>query len=281
METIYIDSMRRYRKIVTTVYTRGRKRSPRGLATYDLGPTTICIMNTSGGMPIGQGRNLNSAIGAVEAIQLIAGRADENLVLRVAPQFADYLDHGFFHGAYGRRIEKQLESVYFRLREDESTRQAVITLWNAKSDNIMGMRDYPCTVALGFDINDHGGLDMHVLMRSNDVWRGLPYDIFQFTQLQFTLARALDRPVGMYEHTAWSLHLYESDLDAFEKMMDVPESDFRYDDVFQPRGVGRPGDNVGQIMLRASMIMQGAEPIEATRDEVWYLEQLRRTSELG
>ena len=49
---------------------------------------------------------------------------------------------------------------------------------------------------------------MNTVMRSNDAWLGLPYDMFQFCQLQLTLCNSLDLIPGTYRHTALSMHLY-------------------------------------------------------------------------
>jgi thymidylate synthase len=56
-------------------------------------------------------------------------------------------------------------------------------------------------------------------MRSNDVWRGFPLDVYQFTMWQLILAAKLGLPVGEYYHFAGSFHLYERDRDAAKKYM--------------------------------------------------------------
>lgn len=45
-------------------------------------------------------------------------------------------------------------------------------------------------------------------MRSNDVHRGLPYNVVQFTTLQEVMAGWLGLEVGGYHHWSDSLHLY-------------------------------------------------------------------------
>ena len=49
-------------------------------------------------------------------------------------------------------------------------------------------------------------------MRSNDLWSGFPYDIFQFTCIQILLAMKLGVELGTYTHIADSLHMYERDF---------------------------------------------------------------------
>jgi hypothetical protein len=73
-------------------------------------------------------------------------------------------------------------------------------------------KDSPCTIALTFRIRDERLL-LSVVMRSSDVWLGLPFDVFQFRQLQRTVAHLLNRDIGEYCHHSISMHLYEKDLD--------------------------------------------------------------------
>lgn len=143
-------------------------------------------------------------------------------MVREFPAFKRYAetDPVHFWGAYGNRIGTQLVNVVHKLITDPTTRQAVITLWNATHDNVPHKQDYPCTVALGFrQRGTH--LNMNVTMRSNDVWLGLPYDLFQFTQLQLSLCHVLDLTPGTYTHTAWSMHLYEENLDESYRVTDA------------------------------------------------------------
>ena len=53
---------------------------------------------------------------------------------------------------------------------------------------------------------------MTTYMRSNDIWMGFPYDVFQFTAMQILLSMQLGVELGTYTHISGSLHLYERDL---------------------------------------------------------------------
>lgn len=52
---------------------------------------------------------------------------------------------------------------------------------------------------------------MTTYMRSNDLWFGFPYDVFQFTCMQILMSMELELELGTYTHIAGSLHLYERD----------------------------------------------------------------------
>jgi thymidylate synthase len=53
-------------------------------------------------------------------------------------------------------------------------------------------------------------------MRSNDIFRGLPYNFVQFASMQEILAGWLNINVGSYNHVSDSLHVYERDLSRME-----------------------------------------------------------------
>lgn len=110
---------------------------------------------------------------------------------------------------YGYCIESkygfnQWQYVYDMLKENPNSRQAVIHI---KTADDKPSKDVNCTVCLQFFIRD-GKLYLTTYMRSNDLWMGFPYDVFQFTNMQIMLAMQLGVEVGTYTHIAGSLHLY-------------------------------------------------------------------------
>jgi thymidylate synthase len=106
---------------------------------------------------------------------------------------------------------------------------------------------------------------MNTVMRSNDAYLGLPYDMFQFTQLQLSLARALSVDAGWYRHTALSLHIYVDDIEAAEKIEAPTDTDD-----FQPQGIGHTGDNFTTTMKRARRLACGHDLEARTLSEIWY-----------
>ena len=228
MATIDIECFQdEYYKILNRVAGKGIRRSPRGMPTRDLGHTTIVVHNIGNPvLPLHTGRRLGKTIAALEALQIIGEVSKPDLMLKAAPQFANYMERDSlsgqplaFHGAYGLRVRGQVDAALDKLKRDPDTRQAVITIWDPTKDNWKNPtpRDIPCTVALGLSIVDNE-LQLQTLMRSNDCWLGLPNDVFVFTQLQWTLAHILGISPGVYIHTTWSLHLYEHDLEKIDRV---------------------------------------------------------------
>lgn len=260
----FSTGQRAYPRVVEHVLKNGTARAPRGELTIDAGFTVIELESPVNALAVGTGREVSKNVAAAEAVQLIGGFSWPDLLTRAAPNTIEYMDNGGFHGAYGSRIRYQGANAASRLREDADTRRAVITLWDPWLDNQPGKHDYPCTVALQFEFDGADRLCMNVVMRSNDAWLGLPYDLFQFAQLQLSLARSLERPPGWYRHTALSMHLYERDRPAAERLHDPAY--FTY----QPDGVGRGGDSFTRIMRRARQLVGGVVSEEETTSERWY-----------
>jgi thymidylate synthase len=123
---------------------------------------------------------------------------------------------GTVRGAYGPRLftsgwHNQFESVAALLKRKPNSRQAVIQLFD-NSDLAGTYKNIPCTCTLQFMVRDEK-LNLTVTMRSNDVYKGLPHDVFSFTMLQEIMAVMLNRQLGDYTHFAASLHLYDEEQD--------------------------------------------------------------------
>lgn len=95
---------------------------------------------------------------------------------------------------------------------DPNTRQAVIHIKEARDLVYFPTKDVNCTIALQFLLRNNK-LDLVVTMRSNDIWLGLPYDVFNFTCMQIQMAMELGVEIGTYYHNVGSLHLYTRDVD--------------------------------------------------------------------
>lgn len=122
-------------------------------------------------------------------------------------------DKETLNSSYGHRIKHkfgfdQWEHCKQLLQNDPYSRQAVIHIKDASNEPT---KDTPCTVAIQYQIRDNK-LYATTFMRSNDIWLGLPYDMFAFMNLQVKMAMELGVELGEYTHFAGSLHLYEKDV---------------------------------------------------------------------
>lgn len=237
------DGVALYPKVLRYLLAIGRPNAaPRNLPVRDAGLVVLELDTPLRGLPLVPGRQLNLRIAALEALQLLAGAAEEAAIPWAARAMGRMVldERGHQHGNYGRRIGGQARAVVQRLQEDPQSRRAHVTLWDPALDNQPNKLDYPCTSSLTFSAGPDGDLDLTVFMRSNDAWLGLPYDLFQFTQLQCTVARALGWRPGRYRHVANSLHLYERDVEAAESLLQANLVHAPGSEPYQPSGVGRP-----------------------------------------
>jgi len=121
-------------------------------------------------------------------------------------------EQGNVNSNYGYQWQRndQLDHVIHLLKYNTKTRQAAISIYDAKEWNKYTY-DTPCTYAVQFTVLD-GKLNMSVVMRSNDLWYGFCNDQYQFSCLQMYVAYELNLPVGTYYHFAHNLHLYNDKL---------------------------------------------------------------------
>lgn len=280
---LVIDDMKDgYRTLIDEVLWHGRLVSPRGQETREVIGASFELTNPYESLPWGINRGFGKGIAAAEALQLIGGVSHPELMAKLGKNFPRFQDGGTFHGAYGPRLRQQLPRVVDRLEKDPDTRQAIANIWDPSLDLPEdGLRDYPCTLNLHFMIRE-GKLVLCTTMRSNDVWWGLAHDVFQFTQLQLTVATALRLPPGSYHHRANSLHVYTRDLDDIEKL-----TSYRHiaGVEYTPAGIDvyhEPEDTAAdRFRLAASTaraLLADTPAVGGTADERWYREAIGRAA---
>ena len=165
------------------------------------------------------------AISSYFILQQSTGNKESRVVNYWNPRLPKFSGIGdFYHGAYGFRLRHefgldQIKRVYQILSTSSETRQVILQIWKPEIDlpAIDGQpvsEDIPCNVMALLKIRN-GGLHWSQIMRSNDVMKGLPYNIIQFTMLQEMLAGWLGIEIGDYIHFSDSFHVYEKDLSKF------------------------------------------------------------------
>lgn len=229
MEFLMRDLTSDYVKLVQRVRDGGAHVTVRDQRTRELTAVTLIFPSILAPLlPVGVGRGVNTKLAALEALQLISGTYYHELVVAAAPEFERVLVdlEAPEYGAYGPRTAEQVADCVEILRHDPLTRQAVISIWS--EEDLTHEGDKPCTVFLQFLVRPGPdtvmSLELHTHMRSQDVWLGVPYDVFMFTQLQHTVARDLGLPTGRYVHHTTSLHVYERNVEATRKLTQPVDS---------------------------------------------------------
>jgi thymidylate synthase len=160
-----------------------------------------------------------SAIG--ELVWYLSGSNDLEQIRYYIEKYHEFSDDGAtLNGAYGPRIfsrsrgetvgpaSDEWQRVIDVLKARSGSRNAVIQIYT-NADGNKDTKDIPCTCTIQFAIRKK--LEMHVHMRSNDAYLGLPHDVFAFTMMQEIAGRELEVEVGRYQHSVASLHLYDDE----------------------------------------------------------------------
>lgn len=129
-------------------------------------------------------------------------------------EFHDRIQNGdpCYHTSAGMRTPWQWARE--SLIQDKDSRQAILR-FSLPQHAWVGNKDQTCTLSGNFLIRDNQ-LHLSIVMRSNDMWLGLTYDLPWFMSL---LDRMVDElrstyptlTKGTYTHIVHSLHIYERD----------------------------------------------------------------------
>lgn len=113
----------------------------------------------------------------------------------------------------------QFEHALKCLENSKGSKKAVMTIYD--KENAYISNDNPCTMFLRARIQDDQ-LHLTTVMRSSDIYYGLPYDVPFFIFVQHALLDHLidiypNLSIGTYTHIANSLHMYEYKEEELEK----------------------------------------------------------------
>ncbi|GAA5610462.1 thymidylate synthase [Streptomyces platensis] len=265
-----------------TLAKSGEKISPRGMATREVLDLTMRLTQPRARLLYAPpARIVNPAFAVAETVWHLSG-SDAPWIFDYNARLRQYADDGVLRGAYGPRMRNwggevdQLHRVVEILKDDPDSRRATIQLYDPARDTA-GHKDVPCT--LGFRFHLRGGrLHMSTTMRGQDVWIGMPYDLFFFTTLHELVAGWLDVDLGEYHHHVDSLHIYERDIEKADALTDVaaspvmPELSTRWegfekllDQVEAGGETGYPGWDAMAETMRSYRLWKGGEHEQACR----------------
>lgn len=212
--------------------------SGRGSETKELRPVVLELTSPRNRWVFSRTPALNPAAVLSEVIWILRGRNDSRFVNFWNNKLKEYAGDGeTYHGAYGHRLRHgfgvdQLEAAAVALEQNPDSRQVCLTIWDPRKDlpDEQGKPrapDIPCNVVSLLKVREER-LEWTQIMRSNDFWLGLPFNIVQFTMLQEILAGWIGIEVGRYHHLSDSLHLYpehESPMSSVSPIAGQPNND--------------------------------------------------------
>jgi thymidylate synthase len=204
---------------------------------------------------------LFSALG--ELCWYLSGSNRTEDIAYYARDYRESDEDGVIFGAYGPRLVNfdgvnQIDYVINSLRNSPFSRRTVIQLFD-HDDVTQRHVDVPCTCTLQYLLRD-GRLSAITYMRSNDMFLGLPHDVFCFTMLQELIARSVGAEIGSYHHMVGSLHMY--DRNAAELAAFVAEGWQATTRAMPPMPPGDPWPAVARLLELEQRLRAGTSPDE-------------------
>lgn len=175
---------------------------------------------------------------AAEVAWYLRGEQDATFIRKYAPLWdkfvellplrADSLSSQQVEGvkaAYGYRWRRhfgrdQIRLAVEALKRDPSDRRCYVSAWDPAEDGLgaLGQRNVPCPAAFTFSVLG-GELHSSIILRSSDVFVGLPYDVMGHALLMDAVAHELRLRPGVMHVTLAHAHLYESHWELTTEMM--------------------------------------------------------------
>lgn len=213
-----------YYKLIRDITKDGREIVIRGRRCMELPEPVTLIYNKPGycWMDI-PSRKFNPFFALAEVVWILTGKGSVKWISYFNSRMATFADGDApeLHGAYGVRLRRvshntgghwqepidQIAEVRRKLLADPTTRQAVMSLWDPVRDNVDVSKDYPCNNVVYYSLRD-GVLNQTVVIRSNDLVWGTPYNAIQFSHLQALVAGEVGAEIGTLTYVVQNLHYY-------------------------------------------------------------------------
>lgn len=231
MNVIYVEAdtfTTLYQYVFHEITVLGDRQNVHNKNVLEVGPAVLQLFNPRNRLLcFNKMRNIKRYCYG-EALWYMSGSNKLEFIEKYSKFWKHISDDGITcNSAYGKYIfydmyptddcwSSQWEYVRRTLQNDPTSRQAVIHI---KPIQCAPTKDMVCTYVLQFSLRNNK-LSLTVNMRSNDFYKGLTYDVFQFTLLQELMAAQLDVELGEYVHIANNLHIYEEDLDKIKVMIE-------------------------------------------------------------
>ncbi|QQR82112.1 thymidylate synthase [Candidatus Campbellbacteria bacterium] len=221
-----------YKDTLSQIMTRGvpELNARTGHETRALPGVSFVLDVEKDGFPLLTLRKIPIKLFIAEQVWFISGsRKPEDFLGTFTHIWDDFTNPGnVVTVAYGYRWRKhfgrdQLSLLVELLEKDPSSRHGVIVTWDPAQDGLGGTQkaNLPCPYT--FTVNIIGGrLNLHNMVRSNDMLLGFPHDVAGFALLQCILAQRLNVRVGVYSHSISNAHVYDTHYDGAYEMLKRP-----------------------------------------------------------
>lgn len=170
-------------------------------------------------------KKLNIVSAVARFVWMIAGSDRLRDIAFYEPKVQGYTDNGISvpGSNYGMRLFQarpglnQIEGVIGRLREESGSRRTAAVVWTPE-DAVRESNDIPCAFGMFYHLRS-GVLITTTIMRSNNAFILLPYNTFEFGLVGEIIAASAGAELGPYIHYAASMHVYDEEREASEKVI--------------------------------------------------------------
>lgn len=179
----------------------------------------------SKGFPLLSLRRIPLKLFIAEQMWFLLGENDPAWLRPYTKIWDDFIEEDGTVTSYGYRWRKhfkrdQIRELIDLLKEKPGSRHGVVIAWDPVNDGLTGKprKNVPCLFA--FTVNIIGGkVCLHNVIRSQDVFLGMPHDVAGFALLQHIIAQELGLEVGTYSHSISNAHFYSDQYEAAEELL--------------------------------------------------------------
>lgn len=216
-----------YQQAIARVFHEGSQvfSHRTGISTRAL-PGLTFELEPSGGFPLLTLRKIPIKLFCAEVVWMITGEKKLDFLRQFTKIWDDFAEQdGTVDAAYGYRWRRhfgrdQLVDLVEHLREEPTSRQGVVVMWDPASDGLRApkRKNVPCPFCWTANIIDDK-LNVHLIIRSNDLMLGNPHDTAGFALLQAILAQELGVKVGKLTVSISHAHIYENHYAQVEELI--------------------------------------------------------------
>lgn len=219
-DRLYLDTLGR-------VYREGElvQSARTGFATKALPGITFDVAPAQG-FPLLTARKMFPKFFCAETVWFVAGHKHAGFLQKFTKGWDSFLEEdGTVQTAYGYRWRHhfgrdQLTELVEHLREEPTSRQGVVLMWDAADDGLRHpkKKNVPCPFSWTANIIGDK-LNLHLIIRSNDMVLGNPNDIADFALLQAMIAQELGVAIGKLTVSISHAHIYENQFEQVEDLL--------------------------------------------------------------
>lgn len=219
-DRLYLDTLGRIYREGETVFSDRTGFSTKALpgVTYEI--------DAAKGFPLLTVRKMFPKFFVAETVWFLAGHKHAGFLQKFTKGWDSFLEEdGTVETAYGYRWRHhfgrdQLVDLVEHLREEPTSRQGVVVMWDPADDGLRARKkkNVPCPFCWTANIIGNK-LNIHLIIRSNDMVLGNPNDTADFALLQAILAQELGVGVGKLTVSISHAHIYENQYEQVEDML--------------------------------------------------------------